>query len=80
MTYIVCVKGICQAKATLDKIKPVGLAVVELHLSEGIRQEVNQSVENFIGQKFLRSIGSILKAVLGLVIPNQYCQGDRMVL
>ena len=39
-------KGTCQAKATLNsvKIKPVALAVIELCLSEGIRQSVSQSV------------------------------------
>ena len=51
---------ICQAKATLNKIKPLALAVIELHLSEGIRQagrqaasqSVSQSVENSIKQKY----------------------------
>jgi len=51
-------KGTSQAEAMLnsDKIKPVALAIAELHDSEGIRQAgrlagrqaVNQLVENFI--------------------------------
>ena len=31
-----------------EKIKPVALAAIQLHLSEGIRQTVSQSVENSI--------------------------------
>ena len=43
-------KGTCQAEATSnsEKIKPVALAVIELHLSEGINQSVTQSVENSV--------------------------------
>ena len=41
-----------QAEATLnsEKIKPaaIAIAVIELHLSKGIRQAVSQSVENSI--------------------------------
>ena len=43
-------KGTCRAEATSnsDKIKPVALAVIELHLSEGISQLLTQSVENSV--------------------------------
>ena len=39
-----------RAEATLnsEEIKPVALAVIELHLSEGISQSVTQSVENSV--------------------------------
>jgi len=39
-------KGTSQAKATLnsEKIKPLALAIVELHKSEGIRQAGRQAV------------------------------------
>ena len=30
-----------------EKIKPVAIATIKLHLSEGIRKFVSQSVENF---------------------------------
>ena len=41
-------KGTSRAEATLnsEKTKPVALAVIELRLSEGIRQPVSHSVEN----------------------------------
>ena len=47
-------KGTSQAEATLnsEKINPVALAVIELHLSEGISQlltfSVSQSVQNSV--------------------------------
>jgi len=43
-------KGTSRAEATSnsEKIKPVALAIVELHESEGIRQAVSQSVENSV--------------------------------
>ena len=43
-------KGTSRAEAmsNSEKIKPVALAVIELHLSEGISQSVSQSVENSI--------------------------------
>ena len=77
------------AEATLnsEKIKPVVLAIIKLSLSEGIRQAVSQSVENSIELYFsklcsnlLETFRVVLKALLGLVIHNQYCQGARMVL
>jgi len=39
-------KGTSRAEATLnsEKIKPVALAIVELHKSDGIRQSVRQAV------------------------------------
>ena len=41
-------KGTSQAEATsnTEKIKPVALAIIELHLSEGIGQLLTQSAEN----------------------------------
>ena len=76
-------KGTCWAKATSnsEKIKPVALAVIELHLSEGISQPVTQSVENSIEyiiyifkfrSNLLKAFQVDLKACLGLVLPNQY--------
>ena len=43
-------KGTSRAKATSnsEKIKPVALAVIELRLSEGISQLLNQSVEDLV--------------------------------
>ena len=43
-------KGTCQVEATLnsENIKPVALAVVKLHLSEGISQSVRQTVSQQI--------------------------------
>ena len=45
-------KGTCRAEATSnsEKMKPVALAVIELCLSEGIRQSVSQSLENSVKQ------------------------------
>ena len=41
-------KGTCRAEAmsNSEKIKSVALAIIELHLSEGISQLLTQSVEN----------------------------------
>ena len=43
-------KDTSQAEATSnsEKIKPVALAIIKLHLSEGIRQSVSQSLETSI--------------------------------
>ena len=43
-------KGTSRAEAmsNSEKIKPVALAVIELHLSEGISQLLTQSVENSV--------------------------------
>jgi len=43
-------KGTSCAEATLnsEKIKPLALAIVELHWSKDIRQIVSQSVENYV--------------------------------
>jgi len=43
-------KGTSWAKATLnsEKIKPVALAVIELHWFVGVSQSVSQSVENSV--------------------------------
>ena len=75
-----------EAMSNSEKIMPVALAVIELHLSEGISQSVtqllSQSVENsikyiYIFFKFwsnlLKAFQVDLKACLGLVLPNQYC-------
>ena len=58
-----------------EKIKPVALAVIKLHLPEGISQLVNRKF-HFRNNVFR----VILKALLGLVIPNQYCQGTSLKL
>ena len=49
-TYCSMPKGTSRAEATSnsEKIKPVALAIIEFHLSEGIRQSVSQSVENSV--------------------------------
>ena len=43
-------KGTCPAEvmSNNEKFKPVALAVIELHLSEGISQSVAQSVETSV--------------------------------
>ena len=43
-------KGTCRVEATSnsDKIKNIALAIIELHLSEGISQLLSQSVENSV--------------------------------
>ena len=40
--------GTCWAEVTMnsEKIKPVSIAVIEIHLSESISQSVSQAVEN----------------------------------
>ena len=45
-TYCGMPKGTCQAEATSssEKIKPVALAIIELCLSEGISQSVENSI------------------------------------
>ena len=40
-----------EVTANSEKIRPVALVVVELRLSEGIRQAVSQSVENSVKLK-----------------------------
>ena len=46
MHYMYCdmLKGMCLAEAmsNSEKIKPIALATIELHLSEGISQSVSQ--------------------------------------
>ena len=73
-------EGTSQAEVTSnsEKIKPVGLAIIELRLSEGISQAV--SVENLLNKlifkyriNLLKAFWVDLKACLGLVLPNQYC-------
>ena len=46
-------KGTSQAEATSnsEKIKPIILAIDELHLTEGISQAVSQSVSQSVSQK-----------------------------
>ena len=76
-------KGMCPAGVTLnsEKTKPVALAVIELHLSEGISQSVSQSVRQSVSQykisfniyifkfhsNFLKVFWVDLKTCLGLV-------------
>ena len=50
-TYCGMLKGTCRAEATSnsEKIKPVALAVIKLHLSEDIRQSVSQAVSRKFG-------------------------------
>ena len=57
-------KGISQAEAmsNSEKIKPVALAVIKLHLSEGISQSVTQSVENSVKYFFFKFRNNLLKA------------------
>ena len=54
--------------------KPVALVVIELHLSEGIRQLVSQQKIHFFLNccNLLEVFQVVLKEHLGLVIPNQY--------
>ena len=49
--YVLCIpKGTCWAEATSnsEKMKPVALANIELHLSEGIRQVIGWAVFLFL--------------------------------
>ena len=80
-----------EATSNSEKIKPISLAVIELCLLESIRQTGRQAgrqlVENSIEYIFLKFCNNllevfriVLKELLGLVIPNQYCQGARMEL
>ena len=72
-----------EAMSNSEKIKPVALAVIELHLSEGISQSVSYSdSQKKIPLKtlFLKFRSNVLKvfrvdmkACLGLLLPNQYC-------
>jgi len=55
-----------------EKIKPVALAIIKLHLLEGISQLV-QLVENFLNF-LLEGFMVNLKTFLGLTMPNQSCQ------
>ena len=63
-----------------EKIKPVAVAVIELHLF-GRHQSVTYSVSrkfrliNILKfrSKSLKAFQVDLKACLGLVLPNQYC-------
>jgi len=70
-------KGTSRDEATSksEKIKPIALAVIELRLSEGIRQLVSQK-KIPLNKKFLKFHGNFLKAFrvdlkacLGLVLP-----------
>ena len=59
-----------------DKVNSVSLGHYEL--SRRGRQAISQSIENSTEYKKFAAI--YLNALLGLVIPNQYCQGTRIVL
>ena len=39
-------RHLSEATSNSEKIKPIALAIIELHLSEGISQSGSQSVEN----------------------------------
>ena len=60
-------KGTCWAEATSnsEKIKPIALTIIELHLSEGINMSVSQSAENSTEQvhrkkrEFSTTVGTI---------------------
>ena len=75
-------KGTSQAEAMSNsgKINPVALAVIELRLTEGISQSGSQLVTRkiFFFFKFysnlLKAFQVDVKACLGLILPNQYCQ------
>ena len=61
-------KGTFRAEATLNsvKIKPVALAVIELHLSEGINQSVTYSVSRKFRQiKILKIPYQLVESVSG---------------
>ena len=75
-------KGTSRDEATLnsEKIKPIALAVIELCLPEGIRQAVKFTFFLKFHNNLLEAFRMVLKALLGLVIPNQYCQGAGMEL
>ena len=64
-----------------EEIKPITLVVIDLHLSEGIRQSDSQSVKNLLNKKSLKFLNNSiqkfrvdLKTFLGLALPNQCCQ------
>ena len=71
-------KGTCWAEATSnsEKIKPVFPAIIGLHLSEDISKLVSQAVYRKLKfhNNLLEAFRVVLKALLGLVIPNQYCK------
>ena len=48
--YCAMPKGISQAEVTLnsEKIKPIALAIIKLHLSESVTQSVSQSLEYYV--------------------------------
>ena len=73
-----------EATSNSEKIKPIPLPVIELHLSEGIRQAVSQSVENSAIYKILKFrinlLEAFLETLLGLIILHQYCQDAMKVL
>ena len=63
-------------KATLnsEEIKPVAIAIIELRLSEGMRERVSQSLEKSANLKFrnylMEEFRIDLKTFLGLAMPN----------
>ena len=70
----------------VSEIKPVALAIIELHLPEGIKQEGRQAVRQKIPlnsflkfcSNLLEAFRVVLEAFLGYVY--QYCQGTRKKL
>ena len=63
-----------------SNISPSKLTCYTVCLSEGIKQAVSQLVENSTDFCLIvEPLRFVLKVHLGLVMPNQYCQGARMV-
>ena len=71
-------KGTSWDEATLssENNNPIALAIIELHLSEGIRQAGSQSLKiplNIFFYKvctnLLEALRAILRALMGLIIP-----------
>ena len=68
----------CQAEVTSSstKIKHIALAIIELHLSEGISQSVNQSVSQSSSRKFhclkKKFLCNLLEAFQVALWANQY--------
>ena len=75
-------KGTSRDKATLnsEEIKAVTIAIIKLHLSEGIIKSVRQTIENSVKQEFhmtfVEDFMVDLKIFLGLAMPNQSCPDE----
>ena len=70
-----------EAMLNSKKIKPIALAVIKLCLSEGIRKEVSQLVENsieYLKKKFCSYLFEAFRIIPKVLWADQYCQGARM--